>query len=154
MLHLNTNLTSNALDRSWKIVIFSLTMFCPSREVAHLTVISVVRQPHLWPNKENLTIMDDDSAVIDDVLMNDRPGRRFGRQRKSSGQGSYPTRRVRYGNSHPDVANNIGSIRGRQDTTKNLPRMHDSIALTSGYVRNGIENLNGCKPSRKWSRHP
>ena len=81
MLQLNTNLTSNALDHSWEIMVFSLTVFCPLREVAHLAVIPVIRQPHFWPNEEDLTVVDDNSTVVDDVLVNDRP---FGDQRNSS----------------------------------------------------------------------
>ena len=58
-------------------MVLSLAMFCPWREVAHLAVIPVVRQPHFWTNEEDLTVMDDNSTVIDDILVNDRPGRRF-----------------------------------------------------------------------------
>jgi aspartokinase-like uncharacterized kinase len=74
VLPVNTDLTRDALDHSWKIVVFSLAMFCPGREVAHLTVIPVIGQPHLWPNEEDLTVMDDNSTVVDDVLVNDGPG--------------------------------------------------------------------------------
>jgi hypothetical protein len=88
VLQLNTYLTCNCLDHSWKIVVLNLTMFRPRREVAHLAVIPVIRQPHLWPNEEDLTVVDDNSTVVYDILVNDRPGR----QRKSSGQGSTPKR--------------------------------------------------------------
>jgi len=43
VLQLNTNLTSDALDHSWEIVVFNLTMFRPWRKVAHLAVIPVIR---------------------------------------------------------------------------------------------------------------
>jgi hypothetical protein len=108
VLQLNTNLTSNALDHSWKIVVFSLTMFCPWREVAHLAVIPVIRQPHFWPNEEDLTVVDDNSTVVDDVLVNDRP---FGEQRNSSGQRSHPQERLDMG-THIPTSQTMSEVSG------------------------------------------
>ena len=54
-------------------MVLYLAMFHPRREVPHLPVVSVVREPHLWANVQDLASVDNDSTVVDDVLMNDRP---------------------------------------------------------------------------------
>lgn len=49
-------------------------MFLPGSEVAHLAVVSVVGKPHLGSDEENLVVVHDDAAVVEDVLMDYRPG--------------------------------------------------------------------------------
>ena len=56
-----------------QIVILDLSVLHPRREVPHFPVVPVVREPHLRPDVYNLVAVDDDSAVVDDVLVDDRP---------------------------------------------------------------------------------
>ena len=142
VLHLNTNLTSNTLDHPWKIVVFSLTMFCPWSEVAHLAVIPVIRQPHLWPNKEDLTVVNDNSTVVDDVLVNHRPGKGFSRQQNSSGQEGTPKERIDMRTYIP-TSQTMSEISG-DDRIR--PRTSQECMTVSPFsigvkVRNYIENL-------------
>jgi hypothetical protein len=54
-------------------MVLSLAVFLPGREVAKFTIVAIVGHEHLWANKKNLAIVDDNSAVIDDVFVYDRP---------------------------------------------------------------------------------
>ena len=54
-------------------MIFPLTMFLPWREKSQFTIIAVISKPHLWSNHEDFLVVNDDSTVIDDVLVSDRP---------------------------------------------------------------------------------
>ena len=47
----------------------------PRREPPELAVVAVVRHPHLWANEQNLTVVDDDPAVVDHILVSDGPAR-------------------------------------------------------------------------------
>ena len=68
-----SNLFGDCLDDPREIVIFPLPMFCPRCEITQFTIISVIGHPHLWANKEDLLVMNDYSAIIDDVLVDDGP---------------------------------------------------------------------------------
>ena len=48
----------------------------PRREPPELAVVAVVRHPHLWANEQNLTVVDDDPAVVDHILVCDGPVRK------------------------------------------------------------------------------
>jgi len=54
-------------------VVFPLLMLHPRGKVSKFTIVSVVREPHLWPNEQNLLVVDDDAAVVNDVLVDDGP---------------------------------------------------------------------------------
>lgn len=66
-------LFGDCLDDPREIMIFPLPMFCPRCEITQFTIISIIGEPHFGANKENLLVMDDYSAIIDDVLMHDGP---------------------------------------------------------------------------------
>lgn len=36
-------------------------------------IIAIIRHPHLWPDEENFAVVDDHSAIVRDVLVQDRP---------------------------------------------------------------------------------
>lgn len=61
------------MDDTREVVILSLPMLRPWREIPHLPIIPVVCQPHFRANVQNFLAIDDDSTVVYDVLMNDRP---------------------------------------------------------------------------------
>ena len=44
-------------------------MLGPRRKVAHFTIVAVVCEPHLWPDEQNLAVVDDEAAVVDDILV-------------------------------------------------------------------------------------
>jgi len=48
-------------------------MLHPGGKVSEFTIISVVREPHLWPNEEDLLVVNDDAAVVNNVLVDDGP---------------------------------------------------------------------------------
>jgi hypothetical protein len=54
-------------------VIFILPVLLPWGEVAEFSIVAIVGKPHLRSNKQNLSIVNDYSAVIYDILVDDRP---------------------------------------------------------------------------------
>lgn len=48
-------------------------MLGPGGEVAKLTIISIIRKPHLRANQEDFPVVYYDTTVVNHVLMNDRP---------------------------------------------------------------------------------
>lgn len=48
-------------------------MFAPWSEPAQLPVISVVGHEHLWADQQDLSIQNDDSAVVLDILVHHWP---------------------------------------------------------------------------------
>ena len=48
-------------------------MFLPWGEVAHLAVVPVVGEPHFGSDEEDLVIVNDDAAVVYDVLVDNGP---------------------------------------------------------------------------------
>ena len=44
-------------------------MLLPGGEVSHLPIVPVIRKPHLRADEENLVVVNDDTAVVDDVLV-------------------------------------------------------------------------------------
>lgn len=72
-----SHLPAHCMNDSREIVILDLPMLHPWSEVPHLSVVAVVREPHLRADVEDLPAVDDDSAVVDHILMHDRPGIRF-----------------------------------------------------------------------------
>lgn len=74
MLLLVQYLFSNCLNDSRKIVVLPLARFHPRCKVPQFSIIPIIRQPHLGPNEKNLAIMNNDAAIVDDILVDDRPG--------------------------------------------------------------------------------
>lgn len=66
-------LTGDGMDNPGEIVVFDLAVLHPRRKPPQLTVVAVVRHPHLRANEEYLAIMDNNTAVVDDVLVYHRP---------------------------------------------------------------------------------
>lgn len=54
-------------------MILALAVLCPRGKVPHFSIISVVREPHLRSNKENLSVINNNTTVIDNILVDDGP---------------------------------------------------------------------------------
>lgn len=54
-------------------MILDLTVFHPWREVTKLSIVPVIRHPHLRPDMQDFVIVDDDSTIVDHVLVDHRP---------------------------------------------------------------------------------
>lgn len=61
------------MNDSGEIMVFHLPMLHPWREPAKLPIVSVVRHPHFRSNEQDLPVVNDDTAVVDHVLVGDRP---------------------------------------------------------------------------------
>ena len=72
-------LVSDCLNQPGKKMVFPLAMLFPRSEMAELAVVAVVGQPHLGSNEDNLAIVNNDTAVVPDILVDDRPGRNISR---------------------------------------------------------------------------
>ena len=96
--------------------------------------------------------MDDNSTVVDDILVNDRPGRCFGGQRNSSVREATPKSRPAMDmGTYIPTSQTMSEVSG-DDRIR--PRISQECITVSPFsvganVRNAIENLNDCKPSRK-----
>ena len=97
--------------------------------------------------------MDDNSTVVDDILVNDWPGRTtavFFRSEKP------PQENRLFMGTYIPTSQTMSEVSGDD---KMRPRISQECMTVSPFsvdanVRNAIEILNDCKPSRKWSRHP
>jgi hypothetical protein len=89
-------------------------MLRPWRKPTELPVVTVVGEPHLGTNEEDATVVNDDSAVVDDVLVGDGPAKR-------AAAGEDQRQRIaRYGtrgatSSHADVYHHILCFLGLDD---------------------------------------
>ena len=63
----------DGLYDSRKVMVLPLSVFHPRSEIPELTVVPVIREPHLWSNKQYFAIMYNNAAVVYDVFMDDRP---------------------------------------------------------------------------------
>lgn len=50
-------------------MLFPLAMLCPWRKIPHLAIVTVIGKPHLWADEQNPPIMDDDPAIIYNILV-------------------------------------------------------------------------------------
>ena len=57
-------------------MIFDLFVFLPASEPTHFAVIAIISKPHLRTNQEYSVIVDDDTAVVQDILMYNWPSYR------------------------------------------------------------------------------
>ncbi len=55
-------------------MVFPLSMLRPRREKTQLTIITVVGKPHLRADEQNFLVVDNNSAIVDDVLVHNGPG--------------------------------------------------------------------------------
>ena len=65
------------MDDPGQVMVLPLAMLGPRRKVSKLTVVSIVRHPHLGADKEDFSVMDDNPAIVDDALVNHRPIKTF-----------------------------------------------------------------------------
>jgi hypothetical protein len=49
-------------------------MLVPRSEIPKFAIVSIVSQPHLWTDEEDLSVVNDDSTVVDHILVHDWPG--------------------------------------------------------------------------------
>lgn len=68
----NLLLTGNVTNNLFQIVLLDMSRTLPGGEIPHLSVVSIVRQPYLRSNEEELAIMDEHAAVIAHVTVSDR----------------------------------------------------------------------------------
>ena len=54
-------------------MIFPLLMFRPGGEESKFAIITVIRQPHLGADKEYLLVVNNDTAVVNYVLVHHGP---------------------------------------------------------------------------------
>lgn len=67
------HLTRDSMDYTREVVVLDLSVLHPRREVSHLSVISVVREPHFRAYVEDLSAVNDDTTIVDDVLVDHWP---------------------------------------------------------------------------------
>lgn len=70
---LSTHLCSYSLDNSWEIMVLPLTMLHPGSEITHFAIVTRVCEPHFGPDQEDLSVVDDHPAIVDDIFVDDRP---------------------------------------------------------------------------------
>jgi len=54
-------------------MVLPLSMSGPWNEVTKLPIVSVICEPHLWADEQDLPVMDDHTAVVNDILVYDWP---------------------------------------------------------------------------------
>ena len=61
------------MDDPREVVVFYLPVLCPWCEVPQLSIISIVSHPHLRSDVKDLVVVYNNTAVVYDVLVHDRP---------------------------------------------------------------------------------
>ena len=61
------------MNDSGKIVVLDFSMLHPRRKITQFSVVAIVGHPHLRPDVENLVVVYDYSAVVNDVFVYDGP---------------------------------------------------------------------------------
>ena len=61
------------MNDTGQIVIFYLPMLLPRCKVSQFSIVPIIRHPHLWTNMKDLAVIDDDTAVVDHIFVDDRP---------------------------------------------------------------------------------
>jgi len=54
-------------------MLLGCTVFSPWGEPSQLPVVAIVCHKHLWSDQENLAILNNDPAVVLDILVHNRP---------------------------------------------------------------------------------
>jgi hypothetical protein len=54
-------------------MIFPLLVFRPRREESKFPIVTIIRQPHLWADKKYLLVVNNDTAVVNHVLVHHGP---------------------------------------------------------------------------------
>ena len=73
-----TDLSGDVGNNTREPVLLRAAVLDPGREPAQLAVVAVVGHPHLWSDEENATVVDEDAAVVDYILVRDGPAWRKG----------------------------------------------------------------------------
>ena len=68
-------LVSDRLNQPRKKMVFPLAMLFPRGEMTELAVVAIIGQPHLGSNEDDLAIMNNDTAIVPDILVDNRPRR-------------------------------------------------------------------------------
>ncbi len=55
-------------------MVLSLTMLLPWCEVTHFPIITVIGEPHLWTDQDDFAVVNNDTTIVVDVLVNNGPG--------------------------------------------------------------------------------
>lgn len=66
-------LASNGMNNSREVVVLGAPMLHPRCEPAQLAIVTVIGEPHLWADEENLAAVNDYTTVIYDILVHDGP---------------------------------------------------------------------------------
>lgn len=69
----DSDLSGNLLDHPGQKMLLGRTMFSPRGEPSQLSVVAIICHKHLWSDQENLSILDDDPAVVLDILVHNGP---------------------------------------------------------------------------------
>lgn len=85
-------------------------MLCPRREVSQFSVIPIVSEPHLGADKQYLSVVNDNTAIIYDVLVDHGPASVHSKQRIQNDL-----------HIHANIAHNSLSLLGGQDLGQYLP---------------------------------
>jgi hypothetical protein len=88
--------------------------------IPEFAIITIICQPHLGPDEEDLRIVNDYTAVIDDILVYNRPAKRKSRRRIAKMESDF---------LHANVADNITDISTLENLCENLPRVQMSITF-------------------------
>jgi len=85
------SLTSDFGDHLGEVEVLDLLRLLPRREPPQFAVVPVVGEPKLRSDEEDLLVEHDDAAVVDDILVDDGPGK----ERKSgSGRAKWSEQRI------------------------------------------------------------
>ena len=118
MQHVHAYLTGNLCDDAWQVVVLNLTMLHPRSEVAHLPVVTVIGQPHLRANMQDLVVVNDYATVVDNVLMHDWPRITLSVSSKSIYENVH---------IHANVAQDSIGVGRLQDLRQNFPRVKHRV---------------------------
>ena len=136
-------LSSNGRKYTRKIVVLHLSVFHPRREPAKLAIVSIVRHPHLRADEQNFRVVNDDSAIINDIFVHHWPENGFVNLCKCESWTSLTCRcHIRYLSLHQTV----GFLRGLPKHGDRYPLYRDQLHTPSISKKIG--------PSRKWSMQP
>lgn len=114
---LSTHLCSYSLDNSWEIMVLPLTMLHPGSEITHFAIVTRVCEPHFGPDQEDLSVVDDHPAIVDDIFVDDRPDKVVSMVHRCQNQKLV----------HAHVADNICCFRRTKDLGQDFPRMEDRV---------------------------
>lgn len=71
--HERTYLPRNPPHNARQPKLLRLLLLDPRREPPQFAVVAIVREPHLGPNEEDRAVVEDDPAVVGDILVDDGP---------------------------------------------------------------------------------